>query len=505
MISAAFGDPRSSALFEALISTAVDGIIVIDTEGKIQIYNAACERLFGYGLREVVGRNVKVLMPEPYRAEHDGYLANYHSSGEKRIIGIGREVVGRRKDGTTFPMYLSVGEGDAGGNRFFVGIIHDLSEIKAKEKERADSDRRLASIVESSEDIILSKTLDGVVTSWNGAAERIFGYTAEEMIGRSIAAIVPPDLWNEEKNILRRIRDGEQVKNYETRRRRKDGGLVEVSLTISPLRDAAGNIVGASKIGRDVSERKKAERHAADLRAELFHASRLSAMGRMTAAIAHEVNQPLTAVTNYVSAARRLLGAEQPAVLPRTRDMLEKAAEQALRAGAIIRNLRDFSEKRDSERSLENINQIVEEAVSLGLAGASVVHVAIDVRLTPDLPSLLIDKIQIQQTVLNLIRNAVEAMTGWPKRQIVVSSGWDGADFVHVTVADTGPGLPPHIAECLFEPFTTTKENGMGIGLNICRSIVEDHGGEIVLMPEVEEGAAFRIRLPVSGQIEGEA
>jgi len=494
---------KSNALFEALIATAVDGIVVIDARGTVQIYNAACERLFGYAPDEVIGHNVKMLMPRPYRTEHDEYLANYRRSKEKRIIGIGREVLGRRKDATTFPMYLSVGEGRSSEQAFFVGIIHDLSALRSEKSERAALDRQLANIVESSEDIILSKTLDGVVTSWNAAAERIFGYTAQEIIGRSIAIIIPPDRLAEEEEILKRIRAGEQIKHYETVRRRKDGGEVAVSLTISPVRDAAGKIIGASKIARDVTERQRAEAKAANLRAELFHASRLSAMGRMTAAIAHEVNQPLTAVTNYVNAAKRLLAAlEGGAAVSNAREMMEKAVAQTLRAGSIIRNLRDFAEKRDSVREVHDLNGVVEEAVALGLAGAAEANATIRANLGPDLPPVLIDKIQIQQVVLNLIRNSVEAMADSARREIAVSTGTDGPDFVAITIADTGPGLPEEIAARLFQPFTTTKDQGMGIGLNICRSIVEDHGGQIWLMPDVEQGATFRIQLPLAGLAE---
>jgi two-component system, LuxR family, sensor kinase FixL len=497
-------DAASDALFSALIATAVDGIVVIDARGVVQIYSPACERLFGYSPEEVLGENVKLLMPQPFHGEHDQYLANYRSTGERRIIGIGREVVGRRKDRTTFPMYLSVGEGEIGGQAIFVGIIHDLSALRAAERNREASDRHLANIVESSDDIILSKTLDGVVMSWNAAAERIFGYTAGEMIGRPISGIVPPDRLAEEDDILRRVRVGEHITHYETVRRHKDGHDIIVSLSVSPVRDADGKIVGASKIARDVTEQRKAENRAAELQFELLHVSRLSAMGQMTAAIAHEVNQPLTAVANYVSAARRTissLGNDAPVV--KAREFMEKAAEQTLRAGAIVRNLRDFVEKRESQHVPHDINKVVTEAVALGLAGAA--HIGVKVRLDLDstLAPVLIDKIQIQQVLLNLIRNSIEAMAVTPERELVLSTAPDAPGFVAVTVADSGPGLADEVAERLFQPFTTTKEQGMGIGLNICHAIIEDHGGRIWLLPDVRKGASFRIRLPLASHIEG--
>jgi two-component system, LuxR family, sensor kinase FixL len=496
-------DAASDALFSALIATAVDGIVVIDARGVVQIYSPACERLFGYSPDEVIGKNVKLLMPQPFHGEHDQYLANYRRTGTRRIIGIGREVMGRRKDLTTFPMYLSVGEGEVGGEAIFVGIIHDLSLLRAAERGREASDRHLANIVESSDDIILSKTLDGVVMSWNAAAERIFGYTAGEMIGQPISGIIPPDRLSEEDDILRRVRAGEHISHYETVRRHKDGRDIIVSLSVSPVRDADGRIVGASKIARDVTEQRKAENRAAELQFELLHVSRLSAMGQMTAAIAHEVNQPLTAVANYVSAARRVissLGNDAAAV--KARDFMEKAAEQTLRAGAIIRNLRDFIEKRESQHIPHDINKVVAEAVALGLAGAAHIDVKVRLDLDSTLALVLIDKIQIQQVLLNLIRNSIEAMAAASERELVLSTAPDGPGFVAVTVADSGPGLPDEVAARLFQPFTTTKEQGMGIGLNICHSIVEDHGGRIWLLPDVPRGTAFRIRLPLASHIE---
>jgi two-component system sensor kinase FixL len=497
-------DAASDALFSALIATAVDGIVVIDASGAVQIYSPACERLFGYSPEEVLGENVKLLMPQPFHGEHDQYLANYRSTGERRIIGIGREVVGRRKDHTTFPMYLSVGEGEIGGQAIFVGIIHDLSPLRAAERNREASDRHLANIVESSDDIILSKTLDGVVMSWNDAAERIFGYTAGEMIGRPISAIIPPDRLAEEDDILRRVRAGEHTTHYETVRRHKDGHDIIVSLSVSPLRDADGTIVGASKIARDVTEQRKTESKTAELQFELLHVSRLSAMGQMTAAIAHEVNQPLTAVANYIGAARRMISSlGNDAAVVKAREFMGKAAEQTLRAGAIVRNLRDFVEKRESQHVPHDINKVVKEAVALGLAGTAHIDVKVRLHLDSTLAPVLIDKIQIQQVLLNLIRNSVEAMAAASERELVLSTAPDGPGFVAVTVADSGPGLADEVAERLFQPFTTTKEQGMGIGLNICHAIIEDHGGRIWLLPDLRKGASFRIRLPLASHIEG--
>jgi len=497
-------DLKSDALFSALIEAAVDGIVVIDTRGTVLVYSAACERLFGYPADEIIGQNVSMLMPSPYLEAHDGYLAKYLRTGEKRGVGTGREVVGRRKDNTTLPMYLSLGESEIDGQRIFVGIIHDLSAIRSAEHKGEASDRYLANIVSSSGDIIVSKTLDGIVTSWNAAAERIFGYTAEEMIGKSISVIVPPERQSEEWDILRHIRAGELIERFETTRRCKDGTDIIVSLSISPLRDASGKVIGASKIARDVTEQHKIEKKAINLLSELAHVSRLGAMGQMTAAIAHELNQPLTAITNYISAAKRTLSShESEPVIVRALGMMEHAAAQTLRAGGIIRNLRDFVDKHESRHEPEDLNKVVEEAAALGLLGASDSGVKTRCHLDRTLGPVRIDKIQIQQVLLNLIRNSMEAMAPARKGELILSTGPDGPGFAQVTVADTGPGLSPEVAMRLFQPFTTTKKKGMGIGLNICHSIVEAHGGCIWVLPSAGVGTAFRIRLPFADLVGG--
>jgi two-component system, LuxR family, sensor kinase FixL len=483
-------------LFQTLMATAVDGIVVIDHRGIVLHYNPACERLFQYTANEVVGRNVKTLMPAPYRQEHDGYLDRYQRSGEAHIIGIGREVHGRRKDGTSFPMYLSVGAATLNEERIFVGIIHDLSALKTEIVARLEQRDFLALIVESANDAIVSKTLDGVVTSWNPAAATIFGYSAEEMIGKSIAVLFPPDRLSEEEEFVGRVRKGGRVDHYETVRRHKDGHLIDVSVTLSPIRDAEGTIIGAAKTARDITERKAAEASLTMLQNELSHVARLTEMGQFSASLAHELNQPLAAITNYLNVAKRLLA--KPDGAAKAGEALAKAAQQALRAGQIIRRLREFIEKRETNRTLENINKIAEDSIALGMVGAKVANIRLHTDFAEDPPPVLADKIQIQQIIINLLRNAAEAMADSPRREIFLSTEPLGEDMVQLSVADTGPGIPGDVAKRLFQPFVTTKNGGMGIGLAISRTIAEAHGGQLEMTPNPGGGTVFRIRLPVA-------
>ncbi len=343
-------------------------MIVIDAHGIVQFFSSAAERLFGYTASEVRGQNVRMLMPPPYREQHDGYLDRYRRTGERRIIGIGRVVVGRRKDGSTFPMELSVGEAIQTDQRLFTGFV------------------------------------------------------------------------------------------------------------------------------RDLTERQQTERRLHELQDGLLHVSRVRSMGQMAAALAHELNQPLTATANYVRAAVRLLAAPEPN-LERIRQAMNHAVEQTLRSGEIIRRLRDFVTRGEVARQSESIAKLIEEASALALVGAKERGVKVMIGMDPDLPAASVDRVQVQQVLLNLIRNAMEAMEGCEVRELAVAAS-TRADHIMISVTDTGSGISPEIEARLFQPFVTTKADGMGIGLSVCRTIIEAHGGVLWMEPQPGGGSAFHFTLP---------
>ena len=354
----------------SILDTIPDAMIVIDERGSIQSFSATAERLFGYTAAEVAGRNVKMLMPSPHQEHHDAYLHRYLTTGERRIIGIGRVVAGQRKDGSTFPMELAVGEVRQGERRLFTGFV------------------------------------------------------------------------------------------------------------------------------RDLTERQSTERRLQELHAELSHVSRLTEMGQMASGLAHELNQPLTAATNYLQALRRLVERGDAASVERAKGAAESAIGQVMRAGQIIRRLRDFVTKSDPERRSENVLTLLEEASGLALIGVKERGVLVRFRTARDLPPVLVDKVQIQQVMVNLLRNAVEAMEGCPRRELVIEAALGEDALVAIAVIDTGPGIAPDIAERLFQPFVTTKAQGMGVGLSICRSIIEAHGGRLWTEPNPEGGTVFRFTVP---------
>lgn len=361
------------AHLRSIFDAAPEAMIVIDDRGIVQSYGASAERMFYWRPAEVIGRNVSMLMPQPFRDQHDGYVQRYLETGEKRIIGIGRIVVGQRKDGATFPMELAVGEARTEHGRFFTGFV------------------------------------------------------------------------------------------------------------------------------RDLTDREESEARVEQLQAEIVHISRLSAMGEMASALAHELNQPLSAIANYLNGAKRLLARGEAD--PKAVEAVDKAVGQALRAGDIIRRLRDFLSRGEGERSVESLAKLVHEACGLALVGAKEGGVEVRYDLDAHLDRVLVDRIQIQQVLVNLVRNALDAMEGQPRRQLVVSTVVD-RDMAVVSVADTGSGLDQAVADRLFQPFITSKPHGMGVGLSISRTIVEAHGGRIWTEPNPGGGTIFKFSVRIAAEEE---
>ena len=357
---------------QSILETIPDAMIVIDGNGIMQFFSSAAERQFGYSEQEAIGQNVSILMPNPDRSRHDGYMARYRSTGERHIIGIGRIVTGQRKDGTTFPMHLSIGEMQSGGMPYFTGFV------------------------------------------------------------------------------------------------------------------------------RDLTEHQQTQARLQQLQSELVHVSRLSAMGEMASALAHELNQPLAAISNYMKGCRRLLAVSADPNRSKIENALDRAAEQALRAGQIIRRLRDFVARGESEKRVESLSKLIEEAGALGLTGAREQGVQLRFNLNPEHDLVLVDRVQIQQVLVNLFRNALEAMAHSSRRELIASNNLVADDMIEIEVSDTGSGFPGDVKQNLFQTFFTTKETGMGVGLSISRSIIEAHGGRMWAETNPSGGATFRFTLPAA-------
>jgi two-component system sensor kinase FixL len=365
----------------------------------------------------------------------------------------------------------------------------------------------LAAIVESSEDAIIGNDLDGFVTSWNRSAERIFGYSEQEMLGQPIFRLAASGYDTEMRDILRRVREGERIDHYQTLRRRADSSSVNVSLSVSPIYDVSGRLAGASKVARDITRTvqselalKESQIRLQELQGELLHVSRLSAMGEMASALAHEINQPLAAISNYMKGSRRLLAVSSDPIAPKIEAAMDKAAEQAIRAGQIIRRLREFAARGESDKRAESLAKLIEDATALALLGHRERNMTVTIEVKAD-DLVLADRVQIQQVLVNLMRNAVEAMAESEQRELTIRCEKVADEMVEVTVADTGKGLPDGARDNLFRPFFTTKESGMGVGLSISRSIVEAHGGNMRAEPNAAGGATFVFSLPSASPV----
>jgi two-component system, LuxR family, sensor kinase FixL len=477
----------SGTFYRAQTPTVVDGFVVTDSQGTLLIYSDACEERFGYRQDEVIGRSVKMLMPASHRGEHDNYQFCDAEPGTNGLVSSG-ETVGWHKDHSTFPIHVSVGEGKLLGRRNYIVVIRDLTDGRHSNDQIKQQDASLRSILEAAPYAIFTTDGGGLITTFNPMASRLFGYAPDEAIGHDVRMLMP--------QTYRGQQDGYRLAVGHHR----DGSTFPMELTVVGLHN--GNKALFSSHVRGSGERCDTEQRLHELQAELLHVSRLNAMVQMSAAIAHELTDPLAAIMNYVKAAGLVMQASDQTAKMRAIQFMDRISTQVLHADSILQALRSFTDRRDYTRTLEPLNSVVEEAIAVGFVGLAHPGIKIHLDLAPALPRVLIDRIQIQQVLVNLIHNSMEAMQKADTQELFVSTGIDEPGFVQVTIRDTGPGLSEDARTCLFQPFITTKDNGMGIGLTICQSIIDAHGGHIWALPDMSPGATFRFRLPLASHRE---
>ncbi len=485
----------------AIVELAADGIFVLDSERRIAFANRAAGRIFGYAESELTGLGLNVLMtkrgPPCERPGFDPVFGD--AEGEPR------QVLARRRDGSCFPAELSWRTVRLDEAPVAIAVLRDISERLAWELAVRESEERLRSLLDTVPDAIVVIDSAGVMQSFSTAAERLFGYPPDQVIGRNVKMLMPSPYHEAHDGYLERyLRTGERRIIGIGRvvvGQRADGSTFPMELHVGEMRvDGERMFTG---FVRDLTELQQTKKRLQDVHVELLHAARLSEMGRMASTLAHEINQPLTAIANYAQAARHLLSSDRPDQAKRVSETLEKAAAQAIRAGAIIQNLRDFLTRGETERRAEDLNKVVEEASALALVGAREYGIRVNFRLQPDMPEVLIEKVQIQQVVLNLVRNALEVLQASDHREITVATLRDAAgEFAEVSVADTGPGLSPEVRDRIFQPFVSTKPQGMGLGLSISREIVERHGGQLRATSPDGAGTTFAFTLPFADAAE---
>lgn len=488
--------------FDALLEAAVDAIIVIDARGHVTAFNPSAERMFGYAAGEVIGHNVSMLMPEPYRTEHDGYIENYRRSGEAHIIGIGREVPARRKDGSTFPIYLAVGEIQDDGPDRFVGILRDITERKNAEEALRQREEQLGLVFESAPLGTATYDAEGAILSVNQAFSAMLGYEPQELLGRSFRDITHPGEVAASARRIRRAFNGElDTYRLEKRYLRKDGSVMYGMLHSGVVHDAQGKPMMLVAQVEDRTRQREAEEEVRRQRERLAHVGRISTIGEMAAGLAHEINQPLTAISNYARACRHMVAGGQSDA-EELAAALDKIAAQAERAGEVIRRLRGMIRRREGEEADVDINELVREVAGLAEADARAYGLRLRLELTPELPPVHCDTVQIQQVLLNLVRNAIDAMLDDAPvdgaQTIRLRTLLDGGAIM-VSVQDTGPGVSDQAASRMFTPFFTTKQEGMGLGLSISKNIIEAHGGELNHREATPAGTEFWFTLPAHG------
>jgi len=496
-------------LSPAILEAIPDAVVAVNQQGVIIQVNSQTEALFGYTRDELIGESVERLVPERQRPLHHQHREDYYSRPKIRRMGSGLDLYGRRRDGSEFPVEISLSPVATGNGAVVLSVIRDISDRKRieeelrhvneeldrrKTRELRDSQNRLALIVDSSQDAIIGKNLDGIITHWNTGAEAIYGYTALEMIGRNISVLCPPDRPDEIPGILAKIRRGERVEYFESVRVTKDGRRLNMSISVSPIHDTDGRVVGASAIGRNITAQKKIED-------QLRQSQKMEAVGRLAGGVAHDFNNLLGIVTACTELLRGRVDGD-------SLEYVDNIREAAKRGAALTRQLLAFSRRQPVQTQMLDLNERLKEVSKLlkPLMGDDV-----EIMLPSPSGSAIVeaDPGQLDQIVLNLAVNSRDAMPHGGK--LIIETGVFDLDasfarehsmspgrYVMLAVSDNGMGMDEATRSRIFEPFFTTKESGKGSGLGLATvyGIVKQSGGHIWVYSEPSRGTTFKIYLP---------
>jgi len=490
---------RAEERFRLVVESTPNAIVVVSADGNIVLVNSQCEAGFGYRREELVGQPVEILMPERYRAEHPGFRASFFASPLARPMGAGRELYGRRKDGSEFPVEIRLTPIQTDAGLLVMASVIDLTERKRTEKSLQASERRYRTLFEKANDAIFLETEDDVIIAVNQRACDLLGYSHEELLAMKVPDLQAPEVRGGLGTVIKGELAKHQDNPFEGLDFHRDGRRIPVEVTDAIIEENGKRLV--LSIVRDISERKRAE----EARRDLAHASRLAIVGELTASIAHEINQPLGAILSNADAAEMLLEST-PAALDEVRQILHDIRKDDLRASEVILRLRALLRKRELEMQALDLNAVTSEVLTLVRAEALRRGVVMETDLAVNLPAVRGDKVHLQQVLLNLVLNGMEAMADIPEaKRLAVRTLVNENGCVEIAVTDAGSGIPPDRLRSLFDPFFSTKKEGMGLGLSIARSLVDAHGGRIWAENNFGVGATFHFTVPTGMQKPGKA
>jgi len=465
--------------YAALLGALADAVICADESGRITDFNPAAEGMFGYLAEEVIGEPLTIIVPERFREAHSKGFERFIKSGESHMIGSTVELAGLRRSGVEFPLELSLSTWENGGETGFTAVARDASERKVQET-RA----RLAAIVEFSEDAIIGKDIDGTIRSWNRGAEQLYGYSAEDVVGHPISVIVPPDRTDEQERIMHKIASGEHVERFETVRVRKDGARIHVSLTISPITNAIGAVIGASTIARDVTARRRTEEELRRSNEELEQFAYVAS---------HDLSEPLRVIAGFIDLLARRYRGELDEEADRFIDFTVSGVE---RMQAIIDDFLAYSRASRATLTLLEVDTAALVREVLHALSASIAEHGTRVEVG-GLPRVRAEPTLLRALLQNLIANAVKFADG--EHSEVRISAVRERERWRFDVADNGPGIDPRHAKRIFDMFQRLHGRdvpGTGIGLTIAKRITERHGGKIWVAPAAGGGSVFRFTIP---------
>jgi PAS domain S-box-containing protein len=468
---------------DAILNMTADGVIVIDARGRIEAFNPGAQQLFGYPESEVLGRNVSLLMPSPHHEEHDGYIERYLTTGEARIIGAGREVTARRRDGSVFPMHLSVGEMRIGGERKFTGLLRDLTRRVHLEDELGASEARWRAVVESAVDGIIVIDAHGRVEMFNPAAERLFGYSADEVLGHNVDMLMPSPYREEHDSYLSRYLATGRAKiigsGREVQGRRKDGSVFPLHLSVGQITDhGARRFTG---ILHDLSNRVRLEE-------QVREQATLAKLGEMAAVIAHEVKNPLAGIRGAMQVIAGRLPPEGP--MPQ---VLKEVIGRIDALDQMMKDLLLFARPPKPRRVRTDVLPLVETTADLLTQDPAMGQ--LDIQIGGAAPPVSADPDMLRIIFQNLLINGAHATQGKGRLRVEVAAV-DSA--CHIAFIDNGPGIPPEIREKIFTPFFTTKSRGSGLGLPTTKRLIEAHDGRVAISCPPEGGTTVTVELPLA-------